>query len=150
MFGRQVDLLELLAKAKEHELKVILDFVPNHSSDQHIWFQQSLNRQNGFDDFFIWRNCNQFVGGVRQPVNNWVNSDLHSHTHIFLIAAITAFYLLIRFPNTTIQCGPTVKNAINVIFINSPLVSPTSIIVLITITSLKRSSSLSLIGWMWV
>lgn len=68
-YGTKSDLNELFARAKELDLKVILDIVPNHSSDQHPWFQQSVNRQNGFDNFYVWRSCNP----DRVP-NNWVKS----------------------------------------------------------------------------
>jgi alpha-glucosidase len=91
IFGTQDDLTELLNKAKEQELKVIFDFIPNHSSDQHSWFQQSVRRENGYDDFYIWRSCNRIINDVRQPVNNWVIFDLHTHTHTnngFVISAL--------------------------------------------------------------
>lgn len=66
-FGGRENLRELFAKAKELGLKVILDLVPNHSSDQHIWFQKSINREQGFENFYLWRSCTQ----NRMP-SNWV------------------------------------------------------------------------------
>jgi alpha-glucosidase len=51
-------------------LKIILDFVPNHTSDEHIWFQNSVNRVAGFEDFYMWRDC-PVVNNERQLPNNW-------------------------------------------------------------------------------
>lgn len=72
LFGSMEDLEELLAKAKELGLKVILEIVPNHTSDQHEWFTKSVNRETGFEDFYIWRNCELLNDGTRRVFNNWV------------------------------------------------------------------------------
>lgn len=50
---------------------MILDYVPNHTSDQHKWFQASLNRDTKYDDYYIWKNAT-YVAGERKPPNNWV------------------------------------------------------------------------------
>ena len=42
MFGTNADAEELIAKAHDHGLKLIVDLVPNHTSDQHEWFQSAL------------------------------------------------------------------------------------------------------------
>ena len=42
IFGSMNDFVELVEEARYYKLKIILDFVPNHSSDQHEWFQKSL------------------------------------------------------------------------------------------------------------
>ena len=42
IFGSMNDFVELVEEARYYQLKIILDFVPNHSSDQHEWFQKSL------------------------------------------------------------------------------------------------------------
>ena len=58
----------LLVEAHRRQLKVILDYVPNHTSDQHPWFIESrVSRHNPKRDWYIW--CNPaFDGG---PPNNW-------------------------------------------------------------------------------
>lgn len=63
------DFEELLAKAKELGLKLILEMVPNHTSDQHEWFMKSANREPGYEDFYIWRDC------LVNPPNNWVRKS---------------------------------------------------------------------------
>src|SRR5687768_12175018 len=64
MFGTLADFDRLLAAAHARDLKVILDFVPNHSSDQHPWFRESrASRHNPKRDWYVWRD---------RP-NNWLS-----------------------------------------------------------------------------
>lgn len=68
LFGdmRAFDLL--LAESHARGLKVLLDFVPNHSSDQHPWFRQSrASRSDPKRDWYIWRDPAPDGG----PPNNW-------------------------------------------------------------------------------
>jgi alpha-glucosidase len=56
LFGTLEDFDHLLEEAHARELKVILDFVPNHSSDQHAVVQESRSsRDNPKRDWYIWR-----------------------------------------------------------------------------------------------
>ena len=55
IFGTMADFDALLARAHQLGLKLILDFVPNHTSDQHPWFQASRNRADGKADWYLWR-----------------------------------------------------------------------------------------------
>ena len=55
LFGTMADFDALLARAHELGLKLILDFVPNHTSDQHPWFQASRARADGKADWYLWR-----------------------------------------------------------------------------------------------
>jgi alpha-glucosidase len=69
LFGTLEDFDRLLADAHARGLKVILDFVPNHSSDQHPWFHQSrASRENPKRDWYIWRDPAPDGG----PPNNWL------------------------------------------------------------------------------
>lgn len=72
-YGTLNDFDALVTKAKSLGLKVILDFVPNHSSDQHIWFQNSIKRIPPFDEFYVWRNA-VIIDGERKPPNNWLSN----------------------------------------------------------------------------
>lgn len=70
MFGTLEDFDELLAKAHEHGLKVVLDFVPNHTSDQHAWFVEArAGKDNPKRDWYIWRDPK--ADGT--PPNNWLS-----------------------------------------------------------------------------
>ncbi|GAC1367445.1 MAG: alpha-amylase family glycosyl hydrolase [Ktedonobacteraceae bacterium] len=70
LFGTLDDLDTLLDQAHRRNLKVILDFVPNHTSDEHPWFQQSReSRTNEKRDWYIWRDPAPDGG----PPNNWAS-----------------------------------------------------------------------------
>ncbi|KAL2720254.1 hypothetical protein V1478_010520 [Vespula squamosa] len=71
-YGTLEDFDKLVAKAKSLGLKVILDYVPNHSSHEHEWFKKSVKRIQPYDDYYIWRNAT-YVNGTRQPPNNWLS-----------------------------------------------------------------------------
>jgi alpha-glucosidase len=65
-FGTLADFDRLLAQAHARGIKVILDWVPNHTSDQHPWFQESrCDRTNPKADWYVWRD---------EPANNWLAS----------------------------------------------------------------------------
>jgi alpha-glucosidase len=70
LFGTLEDLDTLLHQAHQRDLKLILDFVPNHTSDEHPWFQQAReSRTNEKRDWYIWRD--PAPGGG--PPNNWMS-----------------------------------------------------------------------------
>ncbi|XP_005185664.3 maltase A1-like [Musca domestica] len=73
-YGTLDDFRELIAKAKELDLKIILDFVPNHSSNESEWFKKSVNRERGYEDFYVWANAKTDEKGQRQPPSNWLQS----------------------------------------------------------------------------
>ncbi|XP_044744081.1 maltase 1-like [Chrysoperla carnea] len=71
-FGTIKDFEELSAEAKRLGIKLILDFVPNHSSDKHEWFQLSANRTKGYEDYYVWVDAKGFdKDGKPIPPNNW-------------------------------------------------------------------------------
>lgn len=68
VFGSLADFDALVRAAHERDLRVILDLVPNHSSDMHPWFQESRSsRQNPKRDWYLWRD----PAGDGGPPNNW-------------------------------------------------------------------------------
>ena len=70
LFGTMADFDALLEAAHGHGLKVILDLVPNHSSDRHPWFIESRSsRDNPKRDWYIWRDP---APGGGAP-NNWLS-----------------------------------------------------------------------------
>jgi alpha-glucosidase len=69
IFGSIEDFDRLLHEAHSLGLKVILDFVPNHTSDQHPWFVQSrASKISPKRDWYIWRDK-----AGDSPPNNWVS-----------------------------------------------------------------------------
>lgn len=103
-FGTMADFDQLLATAHEKGLKIMMDIVVNHSSNQNKWFKESAkSRDNAYSDYYIWRdpvdghapnNWGGFFGGsvweyvesrqqyylhsfaVEQPDLNWENPKL--------------------------------------------------------------------------
>jgi alpha-glucosidase len=68
IFGDLKTFDQLLQAAHERNLKVVLDYVPNHTSDQHPWFLESRSsRANPRRDWYIWRDAKE--DGA--PPNNW-------------------------------------------------------------------------------
>ncbi len=73
-YGTMADFEELLAEAHARGIKVIIDFVMNHTSDQHPWFIQSANNQNGYRDWYVWSQNNPgFTGPWGQTVWHYKN-----------------------------------------------------------------------------
>lgn len=74
IFGTNEDLVVLFAKAKQLDIKIILDFVPNHSSDLCEWFIKSEQRLDGYDDWYVWRDAKGVdENGEPIPPSNWVS-----------------------------------------------------------------------------
>lgn len=74
VFGTIADLEELLQKAKDYGFKIILDVVPNHTSNKSAWFEKSVKRIAPYTDYYVWHDgkLNALSTGERFPPNNWV------------------------------------------------------------------------------
>ena len=69
-FGTMEDFDELLAEAHRRGLRIVMDLVVNHTSDEHPWFRESRkNRDNPYRDYYIWRE-----GRGDAPPNNWISA----------------------------------------------------------------------------
>lgn len=67
MFGNNADFEELLEKAQALGIKILMDLVVNHTSDEHNWFQKALKDPSSkYRDYYVFRE-----GAVGQPPNNW-------------------------------------------------------------------------------
>ncbi|MCL2737055.1 MAG: alpha-glucosidase [Propionibacteriaceae bacterium] len=66
-YGTLADFDRLVAEARARGIRVIMDLVINHTSDEHPWFQASRRREAPYTDYYIWR-PGQPDG---QPPNNW-------------------------------------------------------------------------------
>ncbi|KAA9345532.1 alpha-amylase family glycosyl hydrolase [Adhaeribacter soli] len=69
IFGTMEDFDQLLAEVHRRGMRLLLDFVPNHTSDQHPWFKESRSsRDNPKRDWYIWHDANE---DGSEP-NNWL------------------------------------------------------------------------------
>lgn len=74
IFGDLDEFDQLLAAVHSRGLKLLLDFVPNHTSDQHPWFVESrASRNNPRRDWYIWRDPAPGGGPLNKPPNNWIS-----------------------------------------------------------------------------
>ncbi|WP_197724337.1 glycoside hydrolase family 13 protein [Haploplasma axanthum] len=70
-FGTVNDFKELLKEAKKYDIKIILDLVLNHTSDEHKWFIESKSSSNNSKrDYYIWKD-GKIVDGKELPPTNW-------------------------------------------------------------------------------
>lgn len=70
IFGNLEDFIDLLADMHARGLRLILDLVPNHTSDQHPWFIEAASRrENSKRDWYVWRDA----GPDGCPPNNWLS-----------------------------------------------------------------------------
>jgi alpha-glucosidase len=71
VFGTDADLDELVEALHDRGMRLLLDWVPNHTSDQHRWFVESRSsRESPQRDWYVWRNPAPDGG----PPNNWIAS----------------------------------------------------------------------------
>lgn len=64
-FGTKEDLDQLIYEAKNLNIKIIMDLVLNHTSDEHEWFQEAIKNPNSpYHDFYIFKEG-------KEPINNW-------------------------------------------------------------------------------
>ncbi|SQD78253.1 glycoside hydrolase family 13 protein [Moritella yayanosii] len=109
-FGSMEDMLQLLADAKQRDIRIIMDLVVNHTSDEHLWFTEARkSKDNPYRDYYIWRQPKEdgsvpddqgsvFGGGAwewddntgeyyfhlfskRQPDLNWENPKVQEEVH---------------------------------------------------------------------
>jgi alpha-glucosidase len=70
VFGTRADFDRLVRALHERGIRVILDFVPNHTSDMHPWFQEARTSRDSLKrDWYIWRDSGREEG----PPNNWLS-----------------------------------------------------------------------------
>ncbi|AEC01993.1 alpha-glucosidase [Parasphaerochaeta coccoides] len=67
-YGTMADMDALIAEAKKRDIRIVMDLVINHTSDEHEWFRQSRDPKSPYRDYYIWRP--EKNGG---PPNNWTS-----------------------------------------------------------------------------
>lgn len=62
MFGTLEDMEELIREAKKRNIRIVMDLVLNHSSDEHRWFQEAKkSKDNPYHDYYVWRDGEEGV-----------------------------------------------------------------------------------------
>lgn len=92
LFGNLADFDRLVAEAHRRNMKVILDYVPNHTSDRHPWFVESRSdRKNPKRDWYIWRDAkpdgslpNNWGSAFGGPAWEWDERTGQYYLHSFL------------------------------------------------------------------
>ena len=84
MFGTMADMEELIREAGKHHIRIIMDLVLNHTSDEHRWFREAKkSRENLYHDYYVWRDGEEGTPpndmrasdnpAVRQEIYNMIN-----------------------------------------------------------------------------
>uniref|UniRef100_A0A5S6QWN4 alpha-glucosidase n=1 Tax=Trichuris muris TaxID=70415 RepID=A0A5S6QWN4_TRIMR len=71
LFGTNEELQLLIKEMHARDMYLIMDIVPNHTSDKHPWFVASCKGEEKFADFYIWKDGIKQESGALQPPNNW-------------------------------------------------------------------------------
>jgi alpha-glucosidase len=79
-YGTLADFDRLVAEANKRHIRVLMDMVMNHTSDQHKWFLESRSsRTNPYRDWYMWRDGKgETATDQGQPPNNWQSAFGHS------------------------------------------------------------------------
>src|SRR3989440_438550 len=90
-YGTLADFDHLLAEAKRHNIRIILDMVLNHTSDRHKWFLQAArSRASSKHEFYMWNDGKTGARGEHLPPNNWVS--LFGGSAWQYVPAVNQFY----------------------------------------------------------
>jgi alpha-glucosidase len=79
-YGTMADFDRLVAQAKKHNIRIIMDMVMNHSSDKHKWFEESRSsKTNPYRNWYVWKDGKgETATDKGQPPNNWQSVFGHS------------------------------------------------------------------------
>lgn len=70
-YGTMQDMLHLIEEAKRKGIRIVMDLVVNHTSDEHEWFQNSIHPSSTYRDFYYWRKGKK---NNTEPPNNWTSN----------------------------------------------------------------------------
>jgi oligo-1,6-glucosidase len=72
VYGSLEDVDNLISELKKRDMKLMMDLVVNHTSEEHAWFLESRSsKQSSKRDWYIWKPAKYDKDGNRQPPNNW-------------------------------------------------------------------------------
>jgi len=67
-YGTMADMERLIKEAGERDIRIVMDLVINHTSDEHEWFRRSRDKSSPYRDYYIWK-----PGRNGRPPNNWIS-----------------------------------------------------------------------------
>jgi oligo-1,6-glucosidase len=71
-YGTLADVDNLIAEIKKRDMRLVMDLVVNHTSEEHAWFVDSRSSKTSSKrDWYIWKPAKYDADGTRQPPNNW-------------------------------------------------------------------------------
>ena len=92
MFGTLSDMEELIAEAKKRNIRIIMDLVLNHTSDEHRWFLEAKkSRENPYHDYYVWKDGvegelpNDMKASFGGPAWEWVPELQQYYFHQFSV-----------------------------------------------------------------
>ncbi|NCB93496.1 MAG: alpha-glucosidase [Clostridia bacterium] len=92
IFGNLSDMDELIKEAKKRNIKIIMDLVLNHSSDEHPWFMEAKkSKDNPYHDYYVWRDGekgvypNDLKSAFCGPAWEWVEECQQYYLHQFSV-----------------------------------------------------------------
>ena len=92
MFGNLDDLEQLISEAKKRNIRIIMDLVLNHSSDEHRWFTEAKkSKDNPYHDYYVWRDGEEGVypndmgSAFGGPAWEWVPELKQYYFHQFSV-----------------------------------------------------------------
>ncbi len=110
LFGTLDDFDALVVATHEHGLKIILDLVPNHTSDQHPWFiENRSSRDNTKRDWYIWHD----PGGEGGPPTNWLSEFGGSSWEFDAVTGQYYYHAFLRSQPDLNWRNPDVRQAIH-------------------------------------
>ncbi|XP_065223650.1 maltase A2-like [Planococcus citri] len=72
IYGTMEDFEEFMKEMKKRDLNLVMDLVINHSSDEHEWFEKSVNRIEPYTNYYVWVDPKRYDrNGNPIPPNNW-------------------------------------------------------------------------------
>ncbi len=87
VFGTMEDMDELIKEADNRGIKIVMDLVVNHTSDQHEWFKESRkSKDNPYRDYYIWRDeedTNDIASVFSGPTWKWDEEAGQYYFHLF-------------------------------------------------------------------
>jgi len=89
--GTSDDWADVVSALHKRGIRVMADLVLNHTSDQHPWFTKSANREDGYEDFYVWRDAKDdgsvptnWIGRFGKPSWSWDHRRQQYYLHNYL------------------------------------------------------------------